>query len=63
MIVVRWNYASSVAHVRATRCRLPTKRLELQQRRRAARPERPAGAPGDNATLIENTPIQAKLQL
>ena len=28
----------------------------------AARPERPAGAPGDYATLVENTPIQAKPQ-
>ena len=35
MIVVRWNYASSVAHVRAPRYRLPTTRLDLQQRRRS----------------------------
>jgi len=33
-VVVRWKYASSVAHLRALRCRLLTVRVDLHRRRR-----------------------------
>ena len=61
-IVVRWNYASSVTHLRAPRCRLPTTRLDLSHSRRGflAGPCPAECSPG--ATLLENTPIQLKPQ-
>src|SRR5216683_7352569 len=61
-IGVRWNYASSVAHLRAEMS------FANYASRSAATPQEPhgrsvqPGAPGDNATLVENTPIQPKPQ-
>jgi hypothetical protein len=70
MIVVLWNYAigvrrnyeSSVAHVRAEMS------FANYASRSAATPKEPDGrsvqpdTPGDNATLLDNTPIQPKPQ-
>src|SRR5580692_4700761 len=58
----RWNYASSVAQLRAEVS------FTNYASRSAATPQGPhsrnvqPSAPGDNATLVENTPIQPKLK-
>jgi RNA polymerase sigma factor (sigma-70 family) len=57
-VVVRWKYASSVAHLRhrGVVCGLC---VSIYTAAGASQPERPAEC-SPQATLIENTPIQAK---